>query len=856
MNCGPTCSGCSLEHTPGSVFIPQDGTGSNRVLIVGDSGWDYEARTKREGVAYCGDHFHILDNVGTPFSGPSGWWMQRQFDRIGVRREDFLIANSVWCKAPRLGMTDAPHKYPEIAAAIEKCRPNLDLLIAKNTPKVIVTLGGAALHRVTGFHSVDKHHAYTIPSLYHIPTIPLYHPSFILQGNQKYSGAWAFGIQKALRIARGDEPAKRHYDLLMDPAISDAITYLGGEAFGPCTSFYNDWLVCDIETVESPDMDEDETLDTTWTITRISFSNRAGTGISMPFRAPYLDVIKMVLAGARNLVFWNQAFDVPRLRAAGCKLNGVIWDAMWAWHFLQSDLPKKLGFVAPLFLNIPPWKHLSSTMPAYYSALDSAITWDLFWAIKADLETEGRWNQFVIQCTNMIPILEGATNAGIVIDITAQNALLADYVLDDGTVVKGDLVVERDRLFEKIQEKIPVAVRPTKEFKKGKPKKMYPGEMFIPSPEHMGGKGGTLIKAFNPSSPTQKKELFRHLGIKIPFNKKKDAETIESKHLRKYSKKFPVLKDMMDYGERQKVITSYYWELEADGKIHAEFAWNPTTWRKNARNPNIQTIPKRSDLAKKFREMFVASPGHTFIECDSSAIEAVLVGVFAGSSRYVALAKRGVHKWLAEKLAGRPVSKEEPLYDKVKRIVHLSNYMGTPERIAEEYPDDFKTVAEARKLQDFYFATEEGQDLRKWHASVLAAANGPGHYLQTPFGVRHYFFDVLNRRDGKLVMGTDAKRSIAFLPQSTASSLQSLYLSRLPEEYRTYLLNGLYYIPSLRAIIHDSIVLEVPTPVAETAARDLYTAMTGFVEEIGESVGAECKIGQDLGHMTLLKIAA
>src|SRR5581483_7799448 len=113
--------------------------------------------------------------------------------------------------------------------------------------------------------------------------------------------------------------------------------------------------------------------------------------------------------------FWNAAFDAPRLEAAGVPIKGTIVDAMWAWHFLQSDLPKALGFVAPLLVNVAPWKHLSSTFPARYSALDSAITMDCYLAIRAVLEREGRWGAFTEQCTRLMPILRDMSRNGVLI---------------------------------------------------------------------------------------------------------------------------------------------------------------------------------------------------------------------------------------------------------------------------------------------------------------------------------------------------------------------------------------------------------------------------------------------------------
>jgi len=67
--CGPHCSGCPWE-SKGTIFIPSDGSGLNKVLILGDSGWHYEALTTRPSGS-------LPDSlVGTPFSGPSGWFIE------------------------------------------------------------------------------------------------------------------------------------------------------------------------------------------------------------------------------------------------------------------------------------------------------------------------------------------------------------------------------------------------------------------------------------------------------------------------------------------------------------------------------------------------------------------------------------------------------------------------------------------------------------------------------------------------------------------------------------------------------------------------------------------------------------
>jgi hypothetical protein len=262
--------------------------------------------------------------------------------------------------------------------------------------------------------------------------------------------------------------------------------------------------------------------------------------------------------------------------------------------------------------------------------------------------------------------------------------------------------------------------------------------------------------------------------------------------------------------------------------------------------------------------MVVAAPGHVLVEADSSAIEAVLVGYFARSERYIRLAKAGVHDWLNAALHGQlvpldltdiglraacqEVKRSLPKEDRerCKRVVHLTNYRGTPERMHEEYPEDFPTVAAARKLQQFYLDTEPGQDLQAWWRETLDRA-GHEKALTNPFGLRHRFYHIFtwnSRRACYEPHGDDAKRAIAFLPQSTASFIQDEYVLTLWE--RVPMFREWLCLP-----VHDSLLCEVPEERAEIAAECLHEVFTQPIAELGGlSIGAEVSVGRNWAEMT------
>src|SRR5204862_318236 len=158
-----------------------------------------------------------------------------------------------------------------------------------------------------------------------------------------------------------------------------------------------------------------------------------------------------------------------------------------------------------------------------------------------------------------------------------------------------------------------------------------------------------------------------------------------------------------------------------------------STWRSSSRNVNLGNIPKRFELAKLFRRLLIAEHGHKLIEVDRSALEAVLVGYWAKSLAYIKLAKAGVHSYLGSEVLGIPVPLSLPFadlkkalkeikkaatveqYEGWKRCVHSSNYLISPYGLHDEYEEFFPTEYAAAKMQDIYFGSAAGRDVRAYH---------------------------------------------------------------------------------------------------------------------------------------------
>lgn len=761
--------------------------------------------------------------------------------------------------------------------ALTQCKPYLDNLIAKANPKVLLALGNVALRRLTQYDGVESNHSYVIPSIYPgLSCVPTFHPSALLQGKWNLTIAFVLAIAKALEVANGTYvPTPLTITEDPDPSF---ITWSGhGDIPRP--------VMCDIETPNSAKGNEEEAEDDpSYQIIRMGFSVSPWQGVSFPFEGDYIRRARGVIRRARTLVFWNKNYDLPRLKAAGFELHPsvTVVDAMWAWHWLYSDLPKALGFAAPFFYNGPSWKHLGSQRPAFYNGCDNAIQMGVYEGVKAQLTKDGRWDRFWSHCVKVDPIYVSMGQAGVKVDKPARAEFmgaLADEAFDTLVKIQEALPPRftwNGQVETSLKQLKPLSTDP----EKVKPMKARFNTLVKVEKREVPAthKDGTVALSqdgkpimrpfwqrthpFNPNSREHLLDLFAALKIKPPRARGEDRESTEAKYLKRLTK-HPVFRLIVNYKQRSKLVGTYNWPLDARDRAHTTYGFHPSTLRSSSRNVNLGNIPKREALAKLFRRLLIAEAGHKLIEIDRSAIEAVLVGHWAKSPAYINLAKAGVHDWLASYMVGEPIDYNLPFADlkaackaikkrfpedreKAKRCIHGSNYLLSAFGMFDEYEEAFPTEAEARRVQSIYFDSPAGQDIRAWHTATLAEVH-KAKYLDNSFEYRHYFYGPLykyNKRDKKWEVehDGDAKRAIAFRPQSDAAAIQREDILALCE------LDWL--APMLRLPTYDSLVIEAPDRLVDKSIEALAAQFRKPIPELGGlEIGFEVKVGMNLADM-------
>lgn len=287
------------------------------------------------------------------------------------------------------------------------------------------------------------------------------------------------------------------------------------------------------------------------------------------------------------------------------------------------------------------------------------------------------------------------------------------------------------------------------------------------------------------------------------------------------------------------------------------------------------------------------------LEVDFAAIEAKLVGYRARDPEFIRLASLGVHGALSSHILGQPYDpswpdadlkalfesiKESdfPTYDRAKRAVYGDLYGQTPYGMMMTFPKDFPTLKVANQFKKVLH--EMAPTVPKWQHAQRELAyqqnylGGPG---QHPFGYKHWFWAVLGFRgipehvyrkrqqahepcaviQGKyyaVVLGEDAKRAVAFDPQSIAAGILKEALLRLFEpDSPSYIGDAYFGRTPLRAPIHDSGLFEVPNRCWDRVYERIIFEMTKAVPELPlDWVSDQDKVRLKLGSHLSIGVAA
>ncbi len=354
---------------------------------------------------------------------------------------------------------------------------------------------------------------------------------------------------------------------------------------------------------------------------------------------------------------------------------------------------------------------------------------------------------------------------------------------------------------------------------------------------------------FNLNSPKQLSHvLFDQL--KLPVVKRtKTGPSTDSSVLQQLAARHPLPQHLIEYRELSKLVSTYVEALPklVDPKtrrIHATFNQTATaTGRLSASDPNLQTIPIKTELGRQIRKAFIpGQAGWVLVAADYSQIELRILAHLSGDAQLIEAFRqeRDIHRYTASLIYGVP---EADVTSEMRHAMKAINYGIVYGMSAHGLSRELGVAHdEAASFIDAYFARYQG--VRTYLDEQIQRARRDG-YVQTLLGRRRYIPEVNNpdiatRQFGeRMAVNAPIQGSAADLIKRAMIQLAQA----LPER-----------APTSRMIlqVHDELVFECPAG-EQTALDRLVRDLMEHAIELTVPLRVVVKVGPNWLDMTELR---
>lgn len=313
---------------------------------------------------------------------------------------------------------------------------------------------------------------------------------------------------------------------------------------------------------------------------------------------------------------------------------------------------------------------------------------------------------------------------------------------------------------------------------------------------------------FNLNSPKQLGEiLFDKLQLDSKAKKTSTGQYATGEEvLTKLRDKHPIINDILDYRQLQKLKSTYVDALPKEvspetKRVHTTFSQTvAATGRLASVNPNLQNIPIRSEQGREIRKAFVAKDeNHVLVSADYSQIELRIIAELSQDQMMMESFMKGedIHRSTAAnvfKVALEEVTREQRSQAKTVNfgIIYGVSAFGLSEQTG-------LSRAESKQLIDAYYETYPV--LKKYMENQIQTAREQG-FVETILGRRRYLKDINSRN---AVVRSHAERNAVNAPiQGSAADIIKIAMinlqKKLKENFKTKMLLQ----------VHDELVFDVP----------------------------------------------
>lgn len=253
------------------------------------------------------------------------------------------------------------------------------------------------------------------------------------------------------------------------------------------------------------------------------------------------------------------------------------------------------------------------------------------------------------------------------------------------------------------------------------------------------------FRGVETGSPKCMEKVFNNLGILVPTTSR--GVSLAAATLK--SIRHPIGKKIIELAELKKYnstfIESYILNSNVNGKVYGEFdQLGAKTGRFSSRNPNLQNLPSRNDLAKLVRSIFIPDEGHVaWRKYDYASIENRIMAEYAVGESGEALRQQYIndpftdyHRWCQElvaPVAGWDISTPELLAKWRKPIKNINFGI-------------VYGMGEKKLAGDLGISAQAGQELMQAYHEALPFVKDTMDYLSDRADRMGYSETILGRK--------------------------------------------------------------------------------------------------------------
>ena len=326
---------------------------------------------------------------------------------------------------------------------------------------------------------------------------------------------------------------------------------------------------------------------------------------------------------------------------------------------------------------------------------------------------------------------------------------------------------------------------------------------------------------FNLGSPKQLQEiLFDRLDIPVLRKTPKGQPSTAEDVLQELAEDHELPKVILDFRSLSKLKSTYTDKLpeqvnKRTGRVHTSYHQAvAATGRLSSSDPNLQNIPIRTPQGRRIRQAFVPPTGFKILACDYSQIELRIMAHLSQDKGLLAAFSAGadIHTATAAEVFGLKLESVTTDQRRSAKAINfgliygmsafgLGRQLGIDRKSAQEYVDLYFTRYPG--VKDYMDRTRE-----------QARENG---FVETVFGRRLYLPEINAKNFQRRQY---AERSAINAPmQGTAADI----IKRAMIDVHHWLIGK-----DIRLImqVHDELVFEVPTGLADKSATDISRLMS------------------------------